>query len=335
MLDGTPSPGPTSGQPSRTGAKAVPAPQPPLPAAAQTEDRPVFGMAMAIIAFCMLSTMSLFAKLLSDTHNIVEIAFWRNLLALVPFLFFIWPLGRRDILRVESKPGVVITRSIVATLSVTCLFGAYALLPLADATALVFTSALFVPVLGFFFLSERVGVYRWSAILIGFLGVIIIAQPTGAWNAAGVAFALASAVLNATLATMLRLLGRTERPETLTFYLLFVGFVLLAPTMPFHATWPAMSEAGLLIGLGVSGILMQLCLSTAYKYAPAALASLFSYTQIIWATFFGFAIFGEWPAANILIGAAIIVSASVLVVLRERYLAHRGRLARRPGPASD
>jgi drug/metabolite transporter (DMT)-like permease len=97
---------------------------------------------------------------------------------------------------------------------------------------------------------------------------------------------------------------------------------------------PSAKDIVLFIALGVCGVLMQLLLSTAFKYTPAALASLFSYTQIIWATLFGWAIFGDWPAANIVIGAAIIVLASVFVVLRESYLARRGRLAHPPAPST-
>jgi drug/metabolite transporter (DMT)-like permease len=304
---------------------------PPLPGH-QGKDSPLFGMAAAIGAFLMLSTMSLLAKLLSARHGIVEVAFWRNLVGVVPFLIAILAFRRREILRVASKPYVVFTRSVVATLSVICLFGAFSLLPLADATALVFTSALFVPVFGFFFLGEHVGPYRWSAIAVGFAGVLVIAQPTGDWNPLGVMFALGAAVLNATLATMLRLLGRTERPETLTFYLLFAGLVLLAPAMPFIGSLPARSDIGLIIALGLSGVVMQLLLSTAFKYTPAALASLFSYTQIIWATLFGWAIFGQLPAWNIAVGAAIIVTASIFVALREHHLARKGRLPRDPVP---
>jgi drug/metabolite transporter (DMT)-like permease len=302
---------------------------PPI-SAHQSKDSPLFGMMAALGAFLMLSTMSLLAKLLSARHGIVEVAFWRNLVGVVPFLIAIALFRRREILQVQSKPYVVFTRSVVATLSVICLFGAFSLLPLADATALVFTSALFVPVFGFFF----VGVYRWSAIAVGFAGVLVIARPTGDWNALGVAFALGAAVLNATLATMLRLLGRTERPETLTFYLLFAGLILLTPVVPFIGTLPAASDIPLIIALGLSGVVMQLLLSTAFKYTPAALAALFSYTQIIWATLFGWAIFGQLPAWNIAAGAAVIVMASIFVALREHYLARKGRLPRPPLPST-
>jgi drug/metabolite transporter (DMT)-like permease len=310
----------------------VPAPQ---GAVARSQDSVLWGMAAAIGAFFMLSSMSLLAKLVSQTHAIAEIAFWRNFIGVIPLAVAVIAFRRREILEIKSKPGVVFSRSIIATVSVMCLFAAFSLLPLADATALVFTSALFVPVFGFFFLGERVGLYRWSAIIVGFVGVLIIAQPSGNWNLLGVMFAIAAAVFNAVLSTMLRLLGRTEHPTTLTFYLLAVGCVLLAPVMPFVGTVPAKGDIGLLVLLGLCGLGMQLLLSTAFKYTPAALASLFSYTQIIWATLFGWLVFGDWPATNIIVGAAIIVTASIFVVMRESYLARRGRLARPPGPAPE
>jgi drug/metabolite transporter (DMT)-like permease len=297
-----------------------------------SQDSPVLGMAAAIGAFGMLSTMSLFAKLLSQNHHIIEIAFWRNLLAVIPFLIAIVIFRQRQIMKVHSKPGVVFTRSVVATGSILCVFGAFSLLPLADATALVFTSALFVPVLGFFFLGERVGRFRWSAVIVGFVGVLLVAQPGGGWNVLGVVLGLAAALFNAVLGTMLRVLGRTENPMTLTFYLLLAGVLLLAPIVPFVWRTPAPNEIGLLIGLGASGICMQLLITTAFKYAPAALASVFSYTQIVWASIYGWALFGEWPAVNILLGAVVIIASSVVVILRERYLARKGAL---PRPAAQ
>jgi drug/metabolite transporter (DMT)-like permease len=334
MLNRAPSDPPDGSPANPYTSTDLPAPPQSPAQPAVSQDSPLYGMAAAVGAFLMLSTMSLLAKLLTENHNVAEVAFWRNLIGVLPFVIAILAFRRRGILQIKSRPGVVFTRSIIATASIMCLFGAFALLPLADATALVFTSALFVPVFGFFFLGERVGPYRWSAILVGFVGVLIIAQPTGDWNMLGVVLAIAAACFNATLSTMLRLLGRTEQPATLTFYLLAVGLVLLAPAMPFIASMPSARDMGLFVALGLCGLLMQLLLSTAFKYTPAALASLFSYTQIIWATLFGWAIFGDWPAANIIIGAGIVVLASVFVVLRESYLARKGRLVHPPAPST-
>ncbi len=299
------------------------------PNGAGSSDSPLLGMASAAAAFGMLSVMSLFAKLLSAHHNVTEIAFWRNVIALVPFIALV-AFSRRDLLTIRSKPRILVIRSLVGTLSIMFLFGAFSLLPMANATALIFTSSLFVPVLGFFFLGEQVGPYRWSAIVVGFIGVICVAQPGGDWNMLGVALGLTAGFFNAILGTLLRLLGRTERPETMTFYFLLIGALILAPIMPFIGTLPRQDEIGLLFGLGVSGALMQYLLSMAFKYAPAALATVFNYTQIIWATLFGWAVFGDWPAVNILIGAAIIIGSSIIVILRERYLARKGRLPRLP-----
>ena len=286
-------------------------------------------MAAAIGAFCMLSTMSLFAKLLSETHHVVEIAFWRNLLAVIPFLIAIIFFRQRQILKVHSKPLVVFTRSVVATGSI---FASSALFPAAaggcDRAGLHLRP---VRAGARLLLSRRacrqVPLERGSS---GLCGRMLVAQPGGEWNVLGVVLGLAGAFFNAVLGTMLRLLGRTEHPMTLTFYLVLAGVLLLAPLMPFFGKMPETNEIGLLLGLGASGICMQLLITTAFKYAPAALASVFSYTQIVWATLFGWALFGVWPAANILVGAAVIIGSSVVVILRERYLARKGALPREP-----
>ncbi len=300
------------------------------PNGAGSNDSPLFGMAAAVAAFFSLNVMSLFAKLLSETHNVVDIAFWRNAIALLPFVVTILVLGRWDTLKIRSRPKVLALRSIVGTLNILLVFGAFSLLPMADATALIFASSLFTPVLGFLVLGEHVGPYRWSAVIAGFIGVLIVAQPgSGAgWNGIGVACGLTAALVNSTLGLMLRILGRTESPETMTFYFLLLGAVILAPFMPFVMTMPARGELLLLLGLGLSGALMQIFMSTAFKYAPAALVSPFNYTQMIWAMLFGWAIFGDFPTVNILIGSAIIMVASLIVILRERYLARKGRLKR-------
>jgi drug/metabolite transporter (DMT)-like permease len=298
------------------------------PNGAKPDDLPLLGMAAGGAAFFLLSIMTLCAKLLSDRHNVIDIAFWRNVIAVLPFAAIILLFKRRDILTIHSKPRIIIVRSLVGTMNIMFVFGTFSLLPLADATAIIFTAALFTPVLGFFVLGEHVGPYRWSAVVAGFIGVLIVAQPGGDWNLTGVGMGLVAAFFQAVLASMLRLLGRSEQPETMTFYFLLIGFLLLLPAMPFFATAPTREEILPLIGLGLSGSLMQFMLSVAYKYAPAALVSPFNYTQIIWAMLFGWAIFGDWPSAHILIGAVIIIASSLIVILRERYLARKGRLPR-------
>jgi drug/metabolite transporter (DMT)-like permease len=294
-------------------------------------DRVLLGMAASAASVLMLNTMNMFAKLLSADHYAIEIAFYRNAIAVMPFAFYIFLCGRRDLLKVYSRPNALIIRSLIGTASLLATFKAFNFLPMADAQALFFTSSLFIPVLGYFFLKEHVGPYRWSAVIIGFLGMLIIVQPTGDVNLAGVGFALTAALMHACLGTLLRVLGKTERPETVTFYFLLIGTVITALAMPFVGTTPKLAEIPYLIGAGLSGAAAQMLLSVAYKYAPAALVTIFNYTGIIWATVYGWSIWGDWPGQAVWIGAGIIIASSIFIVYREQKLARRA-LPLPPGP---
>jgi len=280
----------------------------------------VLGMAAAMGAFFMFSIMVVFAKLLSENHSVIEIAFYRNLIASVPFLFIVFALGRREILVLRTKPTLVGIRAIIGTVSLTVTFYAYSLMPLADTTALLFTSSLFIPVLGVIFLRESVGPFRWSAVVIGFAGVVIMARPTGDVYVLGVAVAMSAAFLHAILQIILRYLGRFESPETVSFYFFIIGTFVTALALPFVAVRPTLAEIPLLLGVGLSGALAQWLLSTAFKNAPAAIVTVFNYSGIVWATFFGWAIWNELPVKAVVIGGTVVIASNMLVVWRESRL---------------
>jgi drug/metabolite transporter (DMT)-like permease len=195
-------------------------------------------MIAAIGAFFMFSVMIVFAKLLSANHSVIEIAFYRNLIACMPFLFIVFVLGKRDILVIRSQPAAVGIRAVIGAISLTMTFAAFSLMPMAETTVLLFTASLFIPVLGVIFLHERVGPYRWAAVAIGFVGVVIMVGPAGNLNTLGVAVALFAALMHATLQVILRYLGRYERPETVTFYFLVIGALVTALPLPFVAVTP-------------------------------------------------------------------------------------------------
>jgi drug/metabolite transporter (DMT)-like permease len=259
----------------------------------------ILGMAAAVGAHFMFSIMVLLAKLLSANHSVIEIAFYRNLLGSLPFLF------------------VVGFRAVLGAISLTVTFLAYSLMPLADTTALLFTSSLFIPILAVIILKETVGPYRWSAVAIGFVGVIIMVRPTGDVYTLGILVALCAALLHATLQIILRYLGRYESPETISLYFFMVGTLLTAVAMPFVAVTPTMGEVPLLIGVGFSGAAAQWMLSVAYRHAPAAVVSVFNYTGIIWATLFGWMIWNELPLPAVLTGAAVVIASNLLIIWRE------------------
>jgi drug/metabolite transporter (DMT)-like permease len=277
----------------------------------------VRGMLAALGAFFMFTLMNVFAKLLSANHSVVEIAFYRNLIASLPFLFMVFVLGRREILVIRSKPSLVGLRAVLGAVSLMTTFLAFSLMPMAETTVLLFTASLFLPVLGVFVLGEKVGPWRWSAVVIGFAGVAVMASPTGAVNMLGVTIALVAALMHATLQVVLRYLGRYESPETVTFYFMVIGTLVTALPLPFVAVTPTLAEIPLLFGVGLTGAMAQWLLSTAFRNAPAAVVTVFNYSGIVWATLFGWLIWNDWPLPHVLAGAAIVIASNALIIWRE------------------
>ena len=284
---------------------------------AEHRDHVVRGMTAAMGAFFMFTIMNVFAKLLSENHSVIEIAFYRNLIACMPFLFMVFVLGKRDILAIQSKPAAIGVRAVVGAISLITTFAAYSLMPMAETTVLLFTASLFIPVLGVIFLHEKVGPYRWAAVAIGFIGVVIMTSPAGSVNGLGVTVALIAALMHATLQIILRYLGKFERPETVAFYFLVIGTLVTALPLPFVAVTPTVAELPLLLGLGLSGAAAQWLLSVAFRNAPAAIVTVFNYSGIVWATFFGWLIWNDWPLPAVLAGAAVIIASNGLVIWRE------------------
>jgi len=284
----------------------------------------VLGMSAAMGAFLMFTVMNTFAKLLSENHSVIEIAFYRNLIACVPFLVMIFGFGRREILVIRSKPSLVVIRAVIGTISLTTTFAAYSLMPMADATAILFTASLFIPVLGVIFLKESVGGYRWAAVVIGFIGVIIMSLPSGQLYIWGTMVALFAALLHATLQIVLRYLSRFESPETISFYFFVIGVFLTALPLPFIAVRPTAEEIPLLFGIGLSGAAAQWLLSTAFRNARVAIVTVFNYSSIVWATLFGWMIWNEWPLPTVITGATIVIASNILMIWRE---SRRGRVS--------
>lgn len=288
-----------------------------IPPAPAHKDNMKKGMAAAMGAFFMFGVMQMLAKILSEHHSVVEIAFYRNLIGTLPFLFVIFAMGRRDILVIRQKPVGIMVRAVLGTLSLIVTFAAFAAMPMADTTAFLFTSSLFIPALGFFFLGEQVGKYRWGAVVIGFVGVLIMLRPSGDVNITGISLALTAALMHAVLQIILRHLGKFEKPETITFYLVMIGTIVATLPLPFVARPPTMQEIPLLFGVGLVGVVAQFLLSTAYKNAPVSVVTVFNFSGIIWSTLFGFVIWGDWPTSAIWIGGTVVIASNIFIVYRE------------------
>jgi drug/metabolite transporter (DMT)-like permease len=289
------------------------------------QDHVVLGMAAGLGAFFMFTVMNVFAKMLSENHSVIEIAFYRNLIAALPFLFMVYILGDREILVIRSKPIGVVLRAVLGSVTITITFAAFSLLPMADTTAFLFTSSLFIPVLGVIALREWVAPWCWSAVVIGFAGVIIMLRPTGDIYTLGIVVAMTAAFLQAVMQVLLRYLGGYEQPKTVTFYFFVIGTLVMALPLPFIMVRPTLDEVPYLIGVGLTGAMGQWLLSTAFKNAPAAVVSVFNYSAIVWATLFGWLIWNDWPLPGVLAGAAVVIASNILIIWRESRL---GRVTR-------
>lgn len=288
--------------------------------------RPLLALGLRLAAAFVLAALLACVKLASDKGiHLAEIMFWRQL-PTIPILFAWFALrGRLDVLATR-RTGSHLRRSGFGLVGMAMNFGAATLLPLAVATTLNYSSAIFAVLLSALILREPTGVWRWSAVAMGFAGVVLIAQPWGGeLPLLGAAIALGAAMMIALISVQLRDLGRTEHPFTIVFYFSLFSVPVLALAMPFIGKAHAPEEWLLLLACGVIGLLGQVLLTAALRYGAVANVIVMDYSGLIWATLFGWLVFTSLPPASFWFGAPLVVGAGLLIAWRE----HRLGLARR------
>lgn len=288
--------------------------------------RPLLALGLRLAAALVLAALLACVKLASDKGiHLAEIMFWRQL-PTIPILFAWFALrGRLDVLATR-RTGSHLRRSGFGLVGMAMNFGAATLLPLAVATTLNYSSAIFAVLLSALILREPTGVWRWSAVAMGFAGVVLIAQPWGGeLPLFGAAIALGAALMIALISVQLRDLGRTEHPFTIVFYFSLFSVPVLALAMPFVAKAHAPGEWLLLLACGVIGLLGQVLLTAALRYGAVANVIVMDYSGLIWATLFGWLVFTSLPPVSFWFGAPLVVGAGLLIAWRE----HRLGLARR------
>lgn len=288
--------------------------------------RPLLALGLRLAAAFVLAALLACVKLASDKGiHLAEIMFWRQL-PTIPILFAWFALrGRLDVLATR-RTGSHLRRSGFGLVGMAMNFGAATLLPLAVATTLNYSSAIFAVLLSALILREPTGLWRWSAVALGFAGVVLIAQPWGGeLPLLGAAIALGAALMIALISVQLRDLGRTEHPFTIVFYFSLFSVPVLALAMPFIGKAHAPEEWLLLLACGVIGLLGQVLLTAALRYGAVANVIVMDYSGLIWATLFGWLVFTSLPPASFWFGAPLVVGAGLLIAWRE----HRLGLARR------
>ncbi|MCB1720396.1 MAG: DMT family transporter [Alphaproteobacteria bacterium] len=280
------------------------------------QDKILHGVAFACAAFFCFSVMSMFNKLLTGQHHVMEIVFYRNLLAVIPCLAYVAFTGKYHLLK-SSKPFTLALRVTIGTIGLYLTFAAVQALPMANATVLFFMSTLLIPVLAHFFLKEHIGPHRWIAVAIGMTGVIIVAQPTPDVTTIGIALALGAAICHASIQVLLRAL-KTQSAFTITFYFFVGGVVVPGLFMPWVANMPDAHSALIMLGIGITGGLGQLFLTLGFQRAPASLLGPFNYTGLIWATGFDIWIWHIVPGWPVFVGGAIIIASNLYILYREK-----------------
>jgi|SRR5215471_4894227 len=285
-------------------------------------EKPLAGIVCKSMAMLMFSLMFAAIRWLGPHFPIGEMVFFRTFLGIPVIVLVAYHSGGLHLLATKRIDSHAL-RSIAGAISMFCNFTAYTLLPLADATAIGFAAPLFVVVLAALMLRERVHIYRWSAVVIGFIGVVIIVGPEAQMARSvviGAAFALTGAALAALAMIFLRRMSAHEHPTTIAFYFMVTTCAISLFTLPFGWNIPTGQEALILALTGLSGGIGQLFLSFSYRYSEASMLAPFDYTAMIWAVALGYFLFGELPMPQVWIGAAVVVAAGLLIIWRERRL---------------
>jgi drug/metabolite transporter (DMT)-like permease len=207
-------------------------------------------------------------------------------------------------------------------------------LPLVDATAISFAAPFITVALAAVVLHEKVRAYRWSAVVVGFVGVVVMLWPyldvpslIGAETATtvGAACAVTAAFTNAGAVIQTRRLTDSETTASIVFYFSLVCSLAGLATLPFAWVTPSATQLAALVAIGVIGGLSHLFLTESYRYAPASVVAPFDYVALLWAFLFGFVLFGEIPTLYVYVGAAIVAASGLFVIWRERRLARAHR----------
>ncbi|MCC7274590.1 MAG: DMT family transporter [Alphaproteobacteria bacterium] len=274
----------------------------------------------------MLAAVALFVvmdgliKWLSVTFPTLQVMFFRSLFALIPIAVVVAYQGGAGRLRTR-RPGLHALRCLAGLASMLCFFHAFRTMPLADVIAIGFAAPLFVTALSVPLLGEKVGIRRWSAVVVGFVGVLVMVRPGSDVLEVGAGVALLGTVAYSLAMIFMRDLGRTDTTTAITLYFTVSCVLVAGAALPFVWVAPAGPvEWALLSALGLLGGVAQLLMTQAFRLAPVAVIAPFDYTAMLWGATLGYAVWGEVPDAWVWLGAAIVAASGLYIVHRETRL---------------
>ncbi len=274
------------------------------------------GAIFALIAFGVFATHDVVVKILGGIYSPFQIVFFSVLLS--------FPLATVMLMQ-DAKPGTLLPvhpwwmalRTAAAMVTGVCAFYAFSVLPLAQTYAILFASPLLITILAIPVLGEKVKLRRWLAVLVGLAGVMIVLRPGSTPLTLGHFAAMMSAVGGAVASIVVRKIGADERPVVILLYPMVVNFVVMACVLPFVYVPMPIEHLGMLGIIAAFAWIANRLLIKAYNDGEAAIIAPMQYSQIIWASVFGFLFFSETIDQPTMIGAGVIIASGMYIVLRE------------------
>jgi len=275
------------------------------------------GIGLMLLSISLFSLGDAIGKFMVATYSVGQLLWLRAAAALIVLLPMIW--RRRGAFLNLERPWLQLLRVILSTLEVAAFFIATVYLPLADVTTYYLACPIFVTAISALVLRERVGWRRWSAVLIGFCGVLIALRPSSQTVTCTAMIALGGSIAFALLMLITRSLRAT--PDIVLATSQFVGtFALGALMSPFGWVTPDLGSLALFATAGCISVSALLCVNRSLKLAPASVVVPYQYSMIVWAVMFGYIVFDDKPTMATIAGAAIIIGAGLYIFLRERKL---------------
>jgi drug/metabolite transporter (DMT)-like permease len=286
------------------------------------------GIALMVFAVGLYSIMDAMVKWLGPSYPTMELVFFRSLFAFIPIAYVLWRSGSLAALRTRNPLGHA-ARALAGLISLSLFFYAYTRMPLANVIAISFAAPLLVTALSVPLLGERVGRRRWTAMSIGFVGVVVMVQPDAGMFDRIAILALSATVFYALVIVSIRKLSRTETPIAIVFYYAATSTLVAGAVMPFVWVMPDAEGWVLLILVGVIGGVAQFAMTHAFRLAEVSIIAPFDYMHILWAALLGFFIWGEVPGNTIWIGVPIVMASGIYILFREARLGLPRGIARR------
>lgn len=287
--------------------------------------RPLLALGVRLAAAFALATMGMLVKLAGERGaHLIELIFWRQALTTLLLGLGLALAGRLALLRTRRLPAHA-RRAATGLLGMLFTYGAVLLLPLAEATTLGFTAPIFAVMIAMVLFRERIGPYRWGAVAMGFAGVIVVMQPFATLHEgvtpAGVAVGLVAPFMVALISFQIQDLNTTENPWSIVFWFTALSTPVAALALPFVIAAHDPLTWALILGMGLIGAAAQMLLTTSLRFGSAAVILLMDYTALLWASYYGYAIFDRAAPTSLWLGAPLIIAAGLLIAWRERQLA--------------